>query len=162
MNRTGNHVQATNRKQWLAFIALAIMLIFVAIFWREETLLLSHRITIVFVCILICVYSFWHVIYFVTMNDYGVSCYYFGKLAHSIEWPEVEVVVLIRDYRIHLGNSGNTRLVVIPKGCPTYDPEKWFGMQYLYKFRARVIWMDSTMRNRKFIEERYGAIINRS
>ena len=160
MNGTGNHVQATNRKQWLAFMVLSIFSIFIAIFWREETLLLRYRIVIIVVCSITAVYCFILANYVVTMNDHGVSCYNFGKLTHSIEWAEVETVAEIRDYRINLDNSGNRRLVVIPKGCPTYDSQKWNGAQYVHKFRAQVIWMDSTTQNRKFIEKQYGAIIN--
>ena len=154
--------EATNRKQWLVFIALAVVLIFVAIFWREETLLLGYRIAIIFASVLVCGYSFCHAIYSASMNITGVSCSYFGKLAHSIAWHEVEEVALIRDYRITLGSSGNRRLVVVPKGCPAYDSETWCGVHYLYRFRKQVIWMDNTARNREFIEERYGEIINRS
>lgn len=113
--------EATNRKQWLVFLALAVVLIFAAIFCPEEILLLRHRIVIILASVLVCGYSFFHTVYSAAMTNTGVSCSYFGKPSHSILWHEVEEVALIRDYRITLGGSGNRRLVVVPKGCPAYD-----------------------------------------
>lgn len=162
MDRSECVVLATNKRKWIAFIMLSLLLILIALFWREETLAYRYRVKLIFASSILLGYATGHTIYSATMNNCGVSCFYFGKMMHSVLWDQVEEVVVIRDYRINLRSSGNKRIVIIPKECPSYDPKKWFGVQYVYQFRKQVIWIDYTDVNRQFIEKRYGTIIDRS
>ena len=161
MNNVVHNMEATNRKMWLSIIAILIVFILVMLFWKEESLLLSHRIICISVCVLMGVYSLACAMYSACMNETGVSCFWQGKAKHTITWDQIAEIAVVRDYRINLGSSGNTRIVVIPKGCPLYDKKKWFGMQYILKFRNQVIWMDTTAENQQFIEKHYGEIVNR-
>ena len=68
--------EGTNRKKWIVSIFISCFLIVIALFWKEETLLLSHRIVIIFVCALLVVYAFYHAFYSAIMNDIGVYCSY--------------------------------------------------------------------------------------
>lgn len=160
MDQSAYHMVATNRNKWIAFIVLSGLLILLALFWEEETLLLAHRIVMISACVLLLLYAFCNVIYSVTITNNGVSCSCLGKARQCYQWDQIDEIVIVRDYRISFSISGNTRIVVTPKGCPTYSKKKWSGVQYVILFGKQVIWMDDTTANRKLIANLFGKIID--
>lgn len=151
-------VKATNEKKWIAVIICSIFLVFVALFWKEETLLASYRIIMISVCILLLLYAFCHAVYSTAMNDHGVTCSYFGKEYQSIRWEQVGKIVIARDYRLNLRTSGNTRIIVIPKGCPITNLKRLGAVPYIFQLHNQVIWLDDTEKNRQFIRKFWGEL----
>ena len=148
---------ATNNLQWWITALVSVCGILLAIFWKEDSLLLYSRIAIVCVLFLLIMYAFLHGAYSSKMSYWGLSCSFLGRKLHSYAWYQIEEIAIINDYRIPNKNH-SSKIIAIPKGCPLYDSKKWFGLQYLLIYRDQIIWMDNTETNRKHLSEYFGKL----
>lgn len=144
---------------WLMILGLAILGAAFAVVLEDDSFTVERRLCMIVLCSMVMLYAAYHASYSAYISEDGISCSFLGKNILEYRWGELYDVAVINDYRLSVRHS--TRIVAISKGCPLFDKKKWFGLQYVFRFRKQVIWLDNTKQNREYIQRFFGQIADR-
>lgn len=93
----------------------------------------------------------------------GIEVCRFGRTIRKLHWTDISQICVLKDgygkLDFSIGNSSTLRIVIIPAGCTIYDGSM-SGLDYIFKYRKQVIWLDHEKQYIEFLKNHYGEIID--
>lgn len=150
---------ATSSIKWIVILVLTLLISGYYMWDDGSVSSITCISTLAFLVILIPV-TVYHLINTTYLTSDGIEKRRLGHVIHRLSWCDISQICIIHDFPLSAKSSSTTHIIITPEDCVKFSETTYFGLQYMFIFRNKVIRIDDTKENRLFIESHYGEIVD--